>query len=123
MQSVDEFFFTLEGQVREVGLLLHDLMVEDLNLVPKIRYGIPFYFGKSWVCYINVLKTGKVELAFPRGNELEDTMGLLLSKGRKQVKSIELEGIDDLLIEKIRSLVTEAIQLDQQVKYRSKRSQ
>lgn len=109
--------------MREVGLLLHDLMVEDLNLVPKIRYGIPFYFGKSWVCYINVLKTGKVELAFPRGNELEDTMGLLLSKGRKQVKSIELEGIDDLLIEKIRSLVTEAIQLDQQVKYRSKRSQ
>ena len=122
MQSVDEFFFQLEGQVREIGLLLHGLISDEFNLHPKIRYGIPFYYGKSWICYINVLKDSKVELAFPRGNELNDPMGLLSAKGRKQVRSIEIDEIESIKIEEIISLSEVAIQLDTEVKYKSKRS-
>jgi hypothetical protein len=50
----------------------------ELNLEDKIRFGIPFYFGRSWICYLNPIKNHKVELAFVRGNELSNIQKVIL---------------------------------------------
>ncbi len=86
-----------------------------------MRYKIPFYDGKSWICYLNPTKKGKIEFAFVRGNELSNDQGLLESKGRKQVYSVEFEKLKDIPQQALNEIIQEAILLDGSKPYPSKR--
>jgi filamentous hemagglutinin family protein len=121
MSKVWDFIQKFEGRQREVMVYFHHLLTMDLNLEEKIRFGIPFYFGRSWICYLNPLKNQKVELAFVRGNELSNIQGLLDNKGRKQVYSIEFEKVSDIPESVIHEIIQEAILLDETTSYESKR--
>lgn len=121
MEVVEDFIYHHEGQQREILLHLHQVLTEELNLSPKIRYKIPFYYNKSWICYLNPTKQDTVELAFTRGNELSNAQGLLDSKGRTQVFSIEITSLSDLQNEALQEVWQEAILLDETVPYASKR--
>lgn len=121
MSEVEEFIYMHEDDQREVMLMLHNIFIEEYNLISKIRFKIPFYYGKSWICYLNPLKNGKIELAFVRGNELSNEQGLLDSKGRKQVKSMEFEKIQNIPLNSLNEIMQEAILVDDNVKYKSKR--
>ena len=99
----------------------HHVLTMDLNLEEKIRFGIPFYFGRSWVCYLNPQKNQKVELAFVRGNELSNIQGLPDNKGRKQVYSIEFEKVSDLPESGNHEIIQKAILLDDTTAYESRR--
>ncbi len=121
MEAVEDFIYRHEGQQRELLLQLHQVLTEELNLSPKIRYKIPFYYNRSWICYLNPTKQDKVELAFTRGNELSNAQGLLDSKGRQQVFSIEITSLSDIQNEALHEVWQEAILLDETVPYASKR--
>lgn len=121
MEAVEDFIYRYEGQQRELLLQLHQVLTEELNLSPKIRYKIPFYYNRSWICYLNPTKQGTVELAFTRGNELSNAQGLLDSKGRQQVFSIEITSLSDIQNEALHEVWQEAILLDETVPYASKR--
>jgi hypothetical protein len=43
-------------------LHFHKWLTMDLNLTYKIRFKIPFYYRKSWVCYLNSTKQGNIDL-------------------------------------------------------------
>jgi hypothetical protein len=92
-----------------------------MNLRSKIRYKIPFYDGQSWICYLNPLKDGNIELAFTRGNELSNAQSILKSKNRKQVYSVEFKKLEDIPFEVIHEIIHEAILLDEVKPYESKR--
>ncbi|MBL7979150.1 MAG: DUF1801 domain-containing protein [Bacteroidetes Order II. Incertae sedis bacterium] len=119
--EVDQFIDQYDGPQREVMIYLHHLLVSTYNLTDKIRYKIPFYYNKSWICYLNPLKNGVVELAFIRGNELSNYQGLLAHKGRKQVYGIEVSDLSKMPREKIVEIIQEAILLDETKLYGSKR--
>ncbi len=121
MTVVENYIYQFDGNQREVLLYFHHLLTSELNLTEKIRYKIPFYYGKSWICYLNPAKDGKVEYAFVRGNELSNAQGLLDSKGRKQVYSIEFEKVSDIPHSTIQEVIQEAILLDETTPYQSKR--
>ena len=121
MTAVEDFIYQLEGNQREVLLYFHHLLTTDLNLTEKIRYKIPFYYGKSWICYLNPTKDGKIEFAFIRGNELSNAQGLLENKGRKQVYSLTFEKVSDIPQSTIQEIIQEAILLDETTPYQSKR--
>lgn len=121
MDSVEDFFYQHDDHQREVMLFFHELLTAELNLIDKIRYNIPFYYGRSWICYLNPTKDDKVELAFVRGNELSNEQRLLESKGRKQVYSITFEKVSDIPQKLINEVIQEAILLDQTKPYESKR--
>jgi hypothetical protein len=87
----------------------------------QLRYKLPFYYGRSWVCYMNPTRSGGVEFAFLRGNELSNDAGLLESKGRKQVFSIEWQSIADIPLRSLHALLQEALLLDEAQPYASKR--
>ena len=121
MSEAEDFIYTYEGNQREIMLYLHKKLTTELNLIDKIRFDIPFYYGKSWICYLNPSKDGKIEFAFVRGNELSNEQGLLSNKGRKQVYSITFEKMKDIPQNALDEVIQEAILLDETKPYESKR--
>jgi hypothetical protein len=73
MLEAENFIRQFEGKQCEVMLHLHALLTETFDLEPKMRYGLPFYYRKSWICYLNPAKDGTVEFAITRGNELSNS--------------------------------------------------
>lgn len=122
MSPAEDFIYQFEGAQREVLLYLHELLTSELNLTDKIRYRIPFYDGRSWICYLNPTKTGKVELSFVRGKELSNAQGLLESKGRKQVSSVTFTSVREIPLEVLYEILQEAILLDETEAYRGPKS-
>jgi len=121
MIEVEDFIYQFEGNQRDVMLHFHNLLKMELNLTEKIRFKIPFYYGKSWICYLNPTKHGKTEFAFVRGNELSNHQGILDNKGRKQVYSIEFEKVSEIPMRQMNEIIQEAILLDETNPYQSKR--
>lgn len=120
MSEIEDFIYQFEGNQRMVMLYFHNLLTSELNLTAKIRYKIPFYYGKSWICYLNPLKGNKIEMAFIRGNELSNSQGLLSSKGRKQVYGVIIENLKEMPKKAINEIIHEAILLDETRAYESK---
>lgn len=120
MSEAEDFIFQFEGNQREVMLYFHNLLTTNLNLIEKIRYKIPFYYGRSWICYLNPKDDG-IEFAFVRGNELSNHQQILDNKGRKQVYSIEFEKVSEIPIKLMNEIIQEAILLDETKPYESKR--
>lgn len=121
MISIEDFIYNQTGETREVLLYLDELLM-GYGLINKIRYRVPFYYQKSWICYLNPLKKTGVEMAFIRGNELSNTQGLLDFNNRKQVAGISIVSLKDIPEQALRELITEALTLDEFVLYASKRS-
>ncbi len=125
MTEVENLIYQFDENQREMMLCFHNLLTNKLNLVDKIRFKIPFYYGKSWICYLNPIKGSKVELVFIWGKELSNHRGLLNDKGRKQVSGIEFEKVSDISIEYLNEIIQEAILLDeikaQKLKKKSKK--
>lgn len=122
MSKVENLIDQFEGEQQAIFRFFHDLFINEFGLVDKVTFGNPCYYNKSWICYLKPLKGNKVELAFMRGNELSNAQGLLESKGRKQLRSLELTGLNKLPLQQINEIIQEAILLDETIPYTSKRT-
>lgn len=100
---------------------LDQLLMQNPEVTAKIRYRVPFYYRKSWFCYLNPIKNHGVEMAFIRGNELSNTQGILQAKNRKQVHGIEMFDTKSLPLKALQEVIQEALLLDETVPYASKR--
>jgi len=120
MNEVDDFIYQYAGEQRAILFHFHNILTKELNLFDKIRFKIPFYFQKSWICYLNPVKNEGVELCFLRGNELAKN-DLLDFKDRKQVCGITFYQLTDIPTEELNVIFQEAILLDEKVPYQSKR--
>lgn len=121
MTGVQDFILSKTGKQQAILEYLDAVITEHPKVVSKIRYRVPFYYLKSWLCYLNPQKDGSVEFSFIRGNELADEDDLLEAKGRKQVKSTTFFDVEDIPIEKVKRILQEAFLLDETVPYASKR--
>lgn len=121
MVNVQDFIYNLESEQRAFFEYLDELISGFPEMESKIRYKIPFYYRKSWICYTNPLKSGGVELCFLRANELGNASGILNFKDRKQVAGIEITDMKTIPDASIREILMEAIMLDETVPYQSKR--
>lgn len=117
MTAVEDYIYQYEGDQREVMLYFHHLLINEFNLMPRMQYNLPFYYGKSWICYLFPSSKGLVELAFPRGNELSNVQGLLESKGRKMVSSVGFCKVQDIPVILLREIIHEAVLLDTALPY------
>ncbi len=121
MEAVLNFILEKEGNQQKILERLHDLICSFPEITTKIRYRVPFYYHKSWICYLNPIKNDGVELAFIRGNELSNEQGLLQHEGRKQVAGIKFYDPKEVNNELIMEIFQEALILDEEVPYASKR--
>jgi len=113
MSDIEDFILQFSGHQRAVLEYFHHLLTEDLQLTDKLRYKIPFYDGKTWICYLNPTKQNKIELVFLRGRELSNAQGLLSDKGRKIVSGIEFASVAEIPKKLINEIIQEAIYLDE----------
>lgn len=123
MATLADYIAGLAGGQRVLMEHLHEMLTVEFDLEPKLRYGIPFYFRKSWICYLSPLKDSKIELAFLRGNELSNEQGLLEAKNRKMVKGIELSDLKSIAIRPLKEIIHEAILVDETIPYNIKNKQ
>ncbi len=122
MKTVEDYIFDYEGSEKEVLEYFHDLMMSFPGITSKIRFNIPFYYQKTWVCYLNPVKPNKIALCFLRGYELSNEQGLLESKDRKQVSSVEYATVREIPKDTIREIINEALLLDEMVPYHPKKN-
>lgn len=121
MDAVDAFIQEKQGQQKLILQHLHHLLTFNPGVSPKIRYKIPFYYRKSWICYLNPVKNEGIELVFLRANELSNAQRLLESRGRKQVKGIIFYKLSEIPEHSIHEIIQEALLLDESIPYASKR--
>jgi len=121
VKSVEGFFSELIGKQSEIAELLHQILEEELGLEPKLKYNIPFYYKKSWICYLNPVKGEGIELAFTRADELSNEWEILDFKNRKQVAGISIFNPKAIPLEALYATLQEAILLDEVKKYGKKR--
>lgn len=122
MSEVEDLIYQYEGNQRAILLYVHQLMVDQLGLSSRLRYKIPFYDRKSWICYLNPSKKDEsIECCFIRGNELSNAQGILEAKDRKQVCGISIKHVNDIPLEALMEIIQEAILLDESTAYESKR--
>jgi hypothetical protein len=119
--EVEDYIYDFEGSQKETMMYIHKLLTLEFNFISKLRFKIPFYYKKSWICYLNPLKNNSVEFAFVRGNELSNEQGILESKDRKQVMGIDLTELSKIPLKELKEIIQEAILLDEIVPYQSKR--
>ena len=74
-------------------------------------YGVPWYRGRGYVCAI-VDHTDHTNLEFYRGSSLRDPSGLLEGTG-KNLRHVKLYTTADVGRPAVRSLLREALRLDQ----------
>lgn len=116
-----DYIESLEGEQRDIMLALHEFVSSFPQVTGKIRFKIPFYYRKTWICYLNPLKGGGVELCFVRASELSNEQGLLDFKGRTQVAGVSFFKVGDIKETTLFEVFQEAFLLDDEVKYASKR--
>jgi len=110
---VEDFIFRHEGSVQNILAHFHDLFVNELGLKPKIAYGLPFYYKRKRIFYLNPKKNGTVDLAFIRGIEMSNSNGLMELKDRKHIMTIEIESVQKMPYQGIMENIEEAIFLDE----------
>ena len=113
MNTVEHYLLGLEGQQKKIMTYLHYQLVQEYDLMAKIRFNIPMYYQSKWVCYLNPLKSDGVELVFMKGYQLSNEQDILDRKGRKQVAGISLYDARCIPMSKIHEIIHEALILDQ----------
>ena len=121
MSSVEACISEQNEPQKQIMTILHDLIMRNDRMSTKIRFRIPFYYQKSWVCYLNPTKSKGVELCFTRANELSNDNGHLDFKDRKQVAGITYHNIEDIEESIIYEVLNEALILDDHVKYSNRK--
>ena len=117
MNDIEAYLSDLDSPQQEMIDYLHQLITSYPEVTAKIRYKIPFYYRRSWICYLNPTKDKGVELAFTRGNELSNEQGLLDARGRKQVSGVVFYQLKDIPEAVLHEVLQEAFLLDEEVPY------
>lgn len=116
--EIIEWFEKLPPQIKELAERINDfILTYELNI--QFKYKTPFYYGKSWICYLVIDKKGNnLNLNFVRANEL-DFDGILDFKGRKMVGSMDYKVGEDIDFETLSKILEGAVALDKNVPYTS----
>ncbi|MCB0557499.1 MAG: DUF1801 domain-containing protein [Lewinellaceae bacterium] len=121
MNDIEAYLSDLDSPQQEMIDYLHQLITSYPEVTAKIRYKIPFYYRRSWICYLNPTKDKGVELAFTRGNELSNEQGLLDARGRKQVSGVVFYQLKDIPEAVLYEVLQEAFLLDEEAPYSVRR--
>jgi len=100
VKPVDEYFINQKEPYQSIMLYVRSVILKTLPEVSeRYSYNVPFYnIDKKPMLYLNILKgTNFVDVAFVHGVVFEKDFSILKNhNNRKQVRSIQLERIEDL---------------------------
>jgi len=120
--DLSDFVEDLNENQRTIMRLLDAEIFRLPGIALKKRYHLPFYYGLSWICYLNPLKSGGIELCFTRGKFLQNPHGLLESRGRKLILGMSVFRLEEIDFESLRDTLHEAYILDREWKIAKRKS-
>jgi hypothetical protein len=113
MDPIQQYIVDLENKAQSnIITELHAFLSTYPSLKAKMRYKIPFYDQRKWICYLNPVKPNAVELVFLKGPALSNKQGLLESRNRKMVMGILIHHSSSIPFEAIDEIIQEALALD-----------
>jgi hypothetical protein len=99
MNPTEHYILKQEEPYQSIMLYLRSVLKKTLpEIDERFSYRIPFYhYNKKPLCYFNVLKgTAYVDIGFMQGVFLEkDFPELIDGRNRKQVRSIQIESLEN----------------------------
>ena len=103
----------------EIQVLMHEVHQLLLQTVPQIqpciKWKLPFYmYCKRNFAYINVHKK-RLYLALYYGHLLSDTHSILVAEGRKQIKVVYFDTIEDIHQTEVFEIIQEAMLVNEQI--------
>jgi len=122
MSIYDEFLLSLPNRnLKDLCDTLKQTIMEYPNTVIKKKFNLPFFYGNTWVCYLNLVKKKgsvdkEIELCFVRGRELP-SKELLNFKERVMIGGLSYSTINAIDWGILKLLLEEAIHLDQERPY------
>jgi len=109
--SFHDFLEKIDPMQAEVVSYLDNLFLSIEGVSKKMRYRIPFYDYKSWICYLNPLDKNQLELCFLDGLLMLESFPSLDQKDRKAIAGYTIQVNQDLEQELILNMVNHAISL------------
>ncbi|WP_077922688.1 DUF1801 domain-containing protein [Spirosoma sp. 209] len=118
--TVDDYINQQPADLQRILRWLRKIIVSsDPSIREKIAWQIPvFTYRQVNVFYLNVVRSRRgmppgvgIELGFMAGHHLPDELGMLMSAGRKQVRSLPIRGVDDPEADIVRTYIQEALLL------------
>lgn len=117
MSIYPEFLSKLDNEnLIEVCNTLHNEIMQYPHIEIKKKFNLPFFYGKTWICYMNLIKKKEIEFLFVRARELP-SKELLNFKDRVMIGGLTFKTVDDIDIGVLRLLLEEAIHLDNNKPY------
>lgn len=112
MDTVEQYIYRLPDNELYITAKLREwILAFHPRITEKLRYGIPYFDYYGWICYLNPLKKGGVDLCFTDGAQMEKTEALLELRNNKTTASIHLKSKNDLDYSIFKRLMQEAIQI------------
>jgi hypothetical protein len=122
MHKVLSHIESLDNQQKEICNFLHNWLTEAYSLESKYRFKIPFYYQRTWICYLNPIKHDGIEFNFVRARELSVYENILDFRGRKMVAGIALYDVKQIPLHRLALVLEEAILLDDTTPYTFRKS-
>lgn len=117
MSIYQEFISKLESEeLLEVCNVLQEEIIQFPHIEIKKKFNLPFFYGKTWICYLNLVKKKEIELCFVRGRELP-SKELLNFKERVMIGGLSFQKETDIDYGVLKLLLEEATTLDQEKPY------
>ena len=112
--NFDFFLDTLSPNQRTLVEFLHQIIMGYPQVSCRMRFNIPFYDRHTWFSYINPKKkVDGVELCFIHGNKMDDALGILEFRDRKQVGGVLITKLNEINEENIFILIDDALTFDE----------
>jgi len=117
MSIYNEFLSKLNtNTLQEVCEALHDEIIQYPNIKIKEKFKLPFFYGTTWICYLNFVKKKEIEFLFVRGRELP-SKELLNFKDRVMIGGLTYKHKEEIDYGILKLLLEEAITLDAEKPY------
>ena len=121
MNIYEEFIAKFNNEkLIEVCHFLREEIMQHPHIKIQKKFNLPFFYGKTWVCYVNGIKKRKkitgIELCFVRGRELP-SKELLDFKDRVMIGGLTFQKVADIDMGVLKLLLEEAMILDHEKPY------
>lgn len=115
MTPIDQYIYKQSKEISEVLDFLNEhIMSIDQGIKSSIKWKVPYYKKRQSLCYLNVVKSGKVELNFLKGYRFETSKKQYLEfRKRTMVGGITLGNLADIDVEILDIVFNEALRLDE----------
>ena len=114
MTPIHQYIYSKPKQISEVLDFLNDQITSfDSEIKSTLKWKVPYYTRRKSLCYLNVVKSGEVELNFTKGYLFgEKFKGRIEFNGRTVVGGMKYKNLEDVDVEILMEVLNESIRID-----------